>query len=277
MLIAVATLTLTLSLFAGCTPKADKPPVVNNTEFKIETINLENQVNFTGRVTFEKALELKYEGQQVEYFGEKLVAKIKFSQKLPTGKNISTSNLAAKTSIEEIIKKANPNLDLKVEITKDELEITVSDSVEATEDKEYEIIIPKTIQSVSGKTLKEDSAIKLKMKPHTFVKAVNKSKSNPLFFDGTYNTYYINVQENSSLAFYLQFNNDIDKEEVLKKAKEACDSLNATYKWITDKELKIYLPKIKVDEELKIDLTDVIDKDGDKLYTSPVISILVGK
>ncbi len=271
------TIIVILSIFAGCTKPATDAPV-NDVDFTIEEINIENLVNFTGRLSYETAVDTVYTGDRVTLYGEKMFVDITFSDDITSEPRSTTLNQQVDEKLDNLLKQANPELELKTWVLdSNQLRVAIIESVEATEEQDYDIVIPAELTNLTGKTLKESEIVRLHMDPHTFVKAISKSTVSPLHFDGVYNTYSCNLEPGSNYYISLQFNNEVDQDTAMAKVQEAFDPYNGSYSWINSKELKISLTNIRADINARIELSEVLDVDGNRIYTSPVISILVGK
>ncbi|MCM1988991.1 hypothetical protein [Oceanirhabdus seepicola] len=240
--------------------------VSNNTTLKIETITLENLVNFTGRYDYDKPLDAEYTGQRTTFYGERVFANIKFSEEI------------FNTNYEEIIKIANPNINLKTWL-KERTILTIGITLpeDDTEQREIDIILPKDMSSNSGNRLAEDTIIKLEAIPHLSVKVVSDNKNFPFSKDKTFNNYFTNVKKNMSFSFSLIFNEAVNTDSVLENVNSTYHEFNPEYTWVSDKELKISFGAVKERIDSKIDLSTALDAVGNRIYTTLLIVIDTGE
>ena len=233
-----------------------------NTTLKIETITLENLVNFTGRYDYDKPLDVEYTGERTAFYGERIFANIKFSEEI------------SNTNYEEIIKIANPNISLKTWL-KDSRLLTVGITFpeDDTKQREIDIILPKEISSNSGNILVEDTIIKLEVIPHLSVKVVSNNENFPFSKDKVFNNYFNNIKKNMSYSFSLIFNEPVNTDSVLENVNSTYNEFHPEYTWVSDRELKISFGTIKERIDSKVNLSTALDAVGNRIYTTLLIVI----
>ncbi|QOR35047.1 hypothetical protein IMX26_16550 [Clostridium sp. 'deep sea'] len=264
-------LTLFLFVFIGCQQQAS----VNNDEesLVIESVKIENLVNFLGRNSYTTAVSETYSNERVTLYGEKIFANITFSEDVTDLQSSSEMQLLVDEEVNNVIKQANKDVEINIwAINNKEIRVGISEDINSSETKEYNIIIPKKLMSMAKKTLDTQQVIKLKVVPHVDVKIISKDEKNPLTY-GTFNTFSCSLGKGSNYSFIIEFNKDVDKDGVLAKVKEAFDKYKAKYKWINDKELEISLHEIQQCITESIDLLNVLDSNGNNIWSTPIINI----
>lgn len=236
--------------------------VLNTTSLRIESITLKNLVNFTGRYDYDKPLETEYTGERTVFYGERIFANIKFSEEI------------LNTNYEDIIKKANPNMNIKTWLEEGSLLVFgITFPIDDTEQRDIDIILPKEISSNSGNTLAEDTIIKLEAIPHLSVKVVSNNKNFPFSKDKTFLNYFTNIKKNMSYSFSLIFNGSVNTDNVQSNIDSSLHKFHPEYTWLSDRELKVSFGAVKERIDSKINLSTALDADGNRIYTTLLIVI----
>jgi len=237
-------------------------------DLEITKIKIVDPFNPEATVEYETAFDSNIEIERYEFNSKKLYINVSFSQSIEDENNVSdgTDSLVKNMAIDEAMMTANEGVDVDTLIVdKRTIQLEVTIPFEESEEKDYNIVIPTKIVSQNNKSLKSDEMIKLKYIPKLEVKLQSNDENASISNDGASNNYFEVINKGIDYRFSIVFSGEVNKESVLEVVKNIYDKHDASYEWLSEKELEIKIENIQEIIIEGIDFAEAVDINGNKI------------